>query len=107
MNDSHLGDYVYCASHVGPHLSGWCTVPASDKLGLLAETADEAHEEVKFLKLPWYNHCSVCYKYVGNESYRDCPEHSVEEIMAARTRRRDLEEYLWERRYKQGATNVK
>lgn len=108
VNDTHLGPYVYCGSHVGPHLSGWCTVPAHDKLGLPAETDAEANEWVKALGLPWYGHCGVCYKWILNEDwYRqsrvmgpvrlNCPEHTGEEQRAATLREQDLRRYLRER----------
>ena len=29
-----FGEWVYCASHLAAHRTGWCTVPNSDKLGL-------------------------------------------------------------------------
>lgn len=105
--DIALGKYVYCAAHVRPHTSGWCTVPAREKLGLLADTEDEAYAEVKWLRLPIYNLCDVCYKFVANEDwYRRpvqgprrlaCPEHSEEEVRASLDRKRDLDRYIWER----------
>lgn len=39
--------WVYCRSHVGPHSTGWCTVPVSDKVKLEAKTRQEALDECK------------------------------------------------------------
>lgn len=32
--DELLGPWVYCAQHLRPHESGWCTVSLRDKVGL-------------------------------------------------------------------------
>lgn len=32
--DEKLGPWVYCAQHLRPHPTGWCTVDLHDKLGL-------------------------------------------------------------------------
>lgn len=96
-DDTHLGPYVYCASHVGPHTSGWCTVPVSEKLGLFAADEDEARELVMHLGLPWYGHCAVCYKWTANEPHSLCQDHTAAEYAAATLRREDLRRYLWER----------
>lgn len=32
--DVVLGEWVYCAQHLRPHRSGWCSVSVDDKLGL-------------------------------------------------------------------------
>lgn len=32
--DQVLGEWVYCSQHLNVHLSGWCTVPLRDKLGI-------------------------------------------------------------------------
>ncbi|MFM7009089.1 MAG: hypothetical protein ACKO0Z_07105 [Betaproteobacteria bacterium] len=37
--------WVYCKSHLRPHDTGWCTVPASDKIALEAKTYADAVEE--------------------------------------------------------------
>jgi len=37
--------FVYCHSHLNPHSTGWCTVPASEKVLLRATTDREAREE--------------------------------------------------------------
>jgi hypothetical protein len=87
--DYTLGDFVYCRSHVAPHLSGWCTVSVVDKIGLEATTPEEAFEEVKAMGLPIYNHCDICYKFIANEPWMreclpsgkvrlTCPEHDDE-----------------------------
>lgn len=39
--------WVYCKSHVGPHMTGWCTVPASQKTLLEATTQQEAYAECR------------------------------------------------------------
>lgn len=33
-SDKMFGDWVYCAQHMNPHLTGWCTVRNDDKIGL-------------------------------------------------------------------------
>ena len=100
-DDIQLGPYVYCASHVGPHMSGWCTVPISQKLGLLAADLQEAGELVIHLGLPWHGYCGVCYKWIANQRPGDrfCNDgsHTQEEIVAANVRAADLRGYLWER----------
>jgi hypothetical protein len=49
------GTYVYCAQHLGPHNTGWCTVGLDDKVGLgikfLTENMDAAHAKCKKLGL--------------------------------------------------------
>jgi hypothetical protein len=45
--DEYMGKYVYCRAHVGPHATGWCTVPPEDKIALKATTAEDAYAEVK------------------------------------------------------------
>jgi len=42
---------VYCFSHLRPHKTGWCTVPASDKVALGVENYEEACEKCRHLKL--------------------------------------------------------
>lgn len=37
--------WVYCNQHLRPHLTGWCTVPARNKVKLDATTEDAAHAE--------------------------------------------------------------
>lgn len=34
--------YVYCASHMRVHSTGWCTVPNSEKTPIKADTLEEA-----------------------------------------------------------------
>lgn len=46
VSDTVLGEWVYCASHLAAHKSGWCTIPLDDKIGLGPDvdcqlTADE------------------------------------------------------------------
>lgn len=36
--------WVYCRDHAKPHLTGWCSVPASFKLGLGITGHDKAKE---------------------------------------------------------------
>lgn len=45
--DEHMGAYVYCTQHVGPHSTGWCTVPAYMKLRLKATTLEDAAAETR------------------------------------------------------------
>lgn len=96
-NDTHLGAYVYCASHVGPHASGWCTVGLNQKLGLPADNADDARAWCQDLGLPVYGYCPVCYAWRGNEPHSICQDHKASEYAAATLRREDLRRYLWER----------
>lgn len=46
--------WVYCASHVGPHTTGWCTVPVREKTLLAAQTREDALAEVRAMGLPIY-----------------------------------------------------
>lgn len=39
--------YVYCKSHMRPHTTGWCTVPARDKVLLAANTYEDACAEAR------------------------------------------------------------
>lgn len=39
--------YVYCKSHLRPHGTGWCTVPASDKVLLSAKSYEDACAEAR------------------------------------------------------------
>ena len=41
--------WVYCESHVRPHLTGWCTVCSSKKRLLTAVSRDEAYKEARSL----------------------------------------------------------
>lgn len=50
--DEHLGKFVYCKQHVGPHATGWCTVRAEEKIPLKATNIKEAGVEVRALGLP-------------------------------------------------------
>lgn len=34
IEDTVLGAWVYCAQHLRPHRSGWCSVGVEDKVGL-------------------------------------------------------------------------
>jgi len=45
-DDWTLGDWVYCAQHLRPHPSGWCTVSLADKVGLgpVISSADAAEK---------------------------------------------------------------
>lgn len=98
-NDTDLGDFVYCASHVGPHATGWCGVGKDQKLGLLARTSEEAWAEVRSYGLPMHNYCPVCYVWRGNEVHSICQDHTASEYAAATLRREDLRSYLQERQY--------
>jgi hypothetical protein len=37
------GAWIYCRSHVKPHLTGWCSCGVYDKIGLGVSTAKEAY----------------------------------------------------------------
>lgn len=52
--DEHMGRFVYCKQHVGPHSTGWCTVSASDKIPLQADNREEAYAEAKAMGLDIY-----------------------------------------------------
>ena len=43
--DAAMGEWVYCAAHLRPHRTGWCTVPARDKTPL--ETTGTGSEAVQ------------------------------------------------------------
>jgi hypothetical protein len=49
--DEHMGAFVYCASHLRSHSTGWCTVSAEDKIPLGVTTPDEAHSMCERLGL--------------------------------------------------------
>ena len=48
--------WVYCKSHVGPHSTGWCTVPVSDKVKLDAKDRVAAVAECKTKGLKIFRH---------------------------------------------------
>lgn len=48
--------WVYCASHMGPHVTGSCTVPVQDKTRLDATTYADAQEECKRRGFKLYRH---------------------------------------------------
>lgn len=54
VGDEHMGMYVYCKSHLGPHSTGWCTVPATDKIALKAMSFASAVIEVRAMGLRIY-----------------------------------------------------
>lgn len=43
--------WIYCAQHLRPHLTGWCSVPVSQKLGLGVSTEKEAYAKCALLGL--------------------------------------------------------
>ena len=51
------GAWVYCRQHVKPHQTGWCSIPAYDKIGLGVRTAEEAYAKCEAwgLKIFDYN----------------------------------------------------
>jgi hypothetical protein len=84
--DAAMGAWVYCKSHVGPHLTGWCAVGVDRKVALdLPETAtrQQANEVVWAMGLSIYGYCDVCHKWVANEPWlhlggrTNCPEHDA------------------------------
>lgn len=46
---------IYCASHMRPHTTGWCTVSVEDKILLDADSLDEAYRECEAKGLKIYN----------------------------------------------------
>jgi|AntAceMinimDraft_11_1070367.scaffolds.fasta_scaffold75311_4 hypothetical protein len=46
--------WVYCDQHMRPHLTGWCTVSARNKIQLKATTDIEAYAECKERNLEIY-----------------------------------------------------
>lgn len=53
--DQHLGAYVYCHQHLGPHTSGWCTVSITQKTALSAQTREDAVKECREKGLKLYD----------------------------------------------------
>lgn len=47
--DEHMGKFVFCKQHHYAHSTGWCTVPADQKVPLKAETEQEALKEAEEL----------------------------------------------------------
>lgn len=41
------GVWVYCAQHLRPHETGWCTVGTDQKTPLAAKTYSDAHLECR------------------------------------------------------------
>lgn len=39
--------FVYCGSHLGPHATGWCSVPVDDKQLLDAKNIVDAKAECR------------------------------------------------------------
>lgn len=52
----YFGDdvWVYCRSHMAPHLTGWCTVGNDHKCRLHASNYATAVEQCRTLGLPLY-----------------------------------------------------
>lgn len=48
------GRWVYCASHVLPHMTGWCSVPAKRKTLLNAMNREDAIRECQEKGYPLY-----------------------------------------------------
>lgn len=48
------GVWVYCGQHLGPHLTGWCTVPVKHKIKLDATNQDDAYKECILKNYPLY-----------------------------------------------------
>jgi hypothetical protein len=48
-DENHFGVkvIVYCASHMRPHFTGWCTVPNSEKVQLDAIDLNSAYPECR------------------------------------------------------------
>jgi hypothetical protein len=44
-------EWVYCAGHLRPHQTGWCTVGIRDKVALGVDNAKDAYEKCKRLGL--------------------------------------------------------
>jgi hypothetical protein len=50
--DEHMGKFVYCAQHMAPHSTGWCTVSVEQKVSLTATDLDTAQIECRAKNLP-------------------------------------------------------
>ena len=48
------GVLIYCRQHLGPHFTGWCTVPATEKVKLEARTLEQAAGECRRKGLKLY-----------------------------------------------------
>lgn len=70
--DEHMGAFVYCASHLRPHATGWCTVNAFDKIPLGATRGEDAYAECKRLGF---------YLYDGNRSAAERPDGAAFPLM--------------------------
>jgi len=46
-DDRSMGEWVYCAQHLRPHSTGWCTVSVRDKTPLEAIDREAAYEECR------------------------------------------------------------
>ncbi len=44
-------EWIYCGQHLRPHLTGWCTVPCTNKIGLKVDNEQEAYKKCKLLGL--------------------------------------------------------
>lgn len=42
VGDEHLGPFVYCGQHLRVHATGWCGVSPADKLGIHADSLEQA-----------------------------------------------------------------
>ena len=45
--DEHMGEYVFCKQHLYTHTTGWCTVPADQKIALKARNIRDAEAEAR------------------------------------------------------------
>lgn len=55
-DQKHFGrkKWVYCAQHMRPHPTGWCTVSISDKVALDSTSYEDAVAECTGRGLPLY-----------------------------------------------------
>jgi len=44
--------WIYCSEHMGPHITGWCTVSARSKRPLEAQNGESAYEECNLRGYP-------------------------------------------------------
>lgn len=46
--------WIYCGSHLRPHLTGWCTVGVDNKVHLAVDNERSAYAKCERLELPLY-----------------------------------------------------
>lgn len=53
--DEHMGAFVYCASHLRAHSTGWCTVGPLNKIPMPGATWQAAHAVADRLGLDFFD----------------------------------------------------